>query len=132
MFSRSKWLLSSLLLLLLTPSCTKDLLPALSVYVVTYTLETQGNVTITNAEYLAPDGTWTDVPANQTNWADFFTFSGGNTVGFRATASINGAGFIRMTAQGNSANNLMVDLSDICTGTAGITQCSLSKQQVLQ
>ena len=132
MYSRSKRFLSSLLLVLMASSCTEELLPVLSVYVVTYTLETQGNVTITNAEYLAPDGTWTDVPANQTNWADFFTFSGGRTVGFRATGSIDGAGFIRMTARGTSTNNVVVDLSDICTGTTGTMQCNLSRQQVLQ
>mgnify|MGYP006921592344 CR=1 FL=1 len=131
MSSRSRLLSPILLLLLLLPSCSKDLQPV-SVYIVTYTLETQGSVTITSAQYLAPDGKWTDVPANQTNWADFFTFPAGSRVGFRATGSIAGAGMIRMTAQGSSTNNMLVDLSDTATGTSGTTLFNLDKTQLLQ
>ncbi len=131
---RSRWTRSwaCALLLLLLPSCPSDSVDSISVYVVTYALATQGTVTLTNAEYLAPDGTWTPVPANQTQWADFFTFSTGNRVGIRASGTITGAGFITMTAKGNSTNNITVDLLETCTGTTGTTPCNFSREQVLQ
>ena len=133
MQSRSNHLLSAcLVVLLFLTSCSKDLVPVLSVYVVTYTLETQGNVTITNAEYLAPDGSWTDVPAKLTNLADVFPSSSGNNAGFRATGTVHGSVMIRMTARGSSTNNIMVDLSDTCVGTTGTTPCNLGREQQLQ
>ena len=131
---RKRWMRpwACALLLLLLPSCPNDSgTNSISVYVVTYTLATQGTVNLTSAEYLAPDGNWTAVPANQTQWADFFTFSGGNKVGFRATGTITGAGLIAMTAKGSSTNNMSVDLVETCTGTTGTTQCNLFKEQVL-